>query len=272
MSTEDTSICVGGQLFNIGTTVKRWNQPEGFNGYDESRVEVKETDRKTGKEKIIVIRGKRYNKSIPSRINKIKQFVVHHTGGFKASTAFNTLHNERKLSAQFIINDDGLVYQTIDATDIAWQAGSANGISVGAECVLRPFVAEDPDAYSDYRCNKLGLQPHIETEQILRGRKILVYKMPDKQVDALARVIAGIWLARYTHPLSVLKGELTANRRSPKFPRSNDTIPMYTLSEWDKHIGMILHLHISEDKRDAVGLDYILLEQLVESYFLTLSL
>lgn len=272
MSTDNTSICVGGQLFNIGTTVRRWDHPDGFNGYNESRVEVKETDRKTGREKIIIIQGKRYTKSAPKRINKIKQFVVHHTGGFKATTAFNTLQNERKLSAQFIIHDDGIAYQTIDATDIAWQAGNANVISVGAECVLRPFVAEDPDAYSDYRCKKLGLQPHIEMEQILRGRKILVYKMPDKQVDTLARVVAGIWLARYTHPLSNMKGELTANRRSPKFPRVNNTIPMYTLSEWDKHEGLILHLHISEDKRDAVGLDYILLEQLVESYFLTLSL
>jgi len=244
-------IIIGGQPLEIGATVIRWDQDGGFNGYDTSKVTFKEEDRRTGKQVTKTIKGRRYKKTWkPRTVDNIKQFVIHHTGGFKADSCFNTLHNRRGLSVQFILGDDGIIYQTLDAVELAWHAGKANKISTGVECVLYPDAGAKPGAYREERCKRLGLAPHKKIIQTIQGRDRKVFQMPDEQVKALAKLVAGVWVARYR-----FQPARWSNWNPPMFPTaSSGEIPTRTIQDALSHEGMIMHYHLSKNKWDAAGI------------------
>ena len=255
-------IIVGGRPLEIGATVINWDNDGGFNGYDTSKVTFQEEDRKTGKLVTKTIKGRRYKKTWKRRtVSNIRQFVIHHTGGFRADACFNTLHNRRGLSVQFILGDDGIIYQTLDAVELAWHAGTANGISTGVECVLYPDAAKKPGAYREDRCKRLHLAPHKKIIQTIQGRDRKVYQMPDEQVDALARLVAGVWVARYRFQPSKW-----TNWKPPLFPGGED-IPTKTIPDALEHDGMLMHYHLSKNKWDAAGIRLREFEILTGNYF-----
>ena len=145
----DNAFCLNGNYFDIGVPVIKWDDEDGLNSYDTSKHVTFIDDRKTGKRIKKVVKGKRYSKR-KGGLAAINKIVQHHTGGFTAQQAFNTLHNERKLSVQFLTDvkdGKGVVYQPLDAIERAWQAGELNGSSVGIENVLYPDAEGNPGAY-----------------------------------------------------------------------------------------------------------------------------
>jgi N-acetyl-anhydromuramyl-L-alanine amidase AmpD len=54
------------------------------------------------------------------------------------------LQDERQLSAHFLLDLDGTLYQTLDLADQAWHAGAANARSIGVE--IANVGAYPPDA------------------------------------------------------------------------------------------------------------------------------
>jgi hypothetical protein len=248
------AIAVGGDLFSIGVPVIRWDQGRGLDAYATNRAVVETEDRRTGKVKHRVIKGRRYGGRLMKgrrKPGKVTQIVIHHTGGFTAERAYETLHNRRKLSVQFIVADNGLVYQTLDALETAWHAGKANKCSVGIECCLYPDAERNPGAYSPKRQAKFGVAKHAEIEQELQGVEREVFAMPDDQITALTELCAGIW-----HALG--------HKRTPVFPPAGDSgdrdlvlrqVPLVYLPWAREHVGMVMHLHLSRRKWDAAGLD-----------------
>lgn len=266
-------IIIGGEYFPVNADVLYWNDHDGLNGYDMHTEKFCEDDRKKGT-KTKVIKGRRYTKTIGDlgkRINKVRGFVIHHTGGFTAKQCFQTLHNRRKLSAQFIIEDNGIVFQTLDALEIAWHAGKANKFYCGAECVLYPDAQSNPDAYRPQRQEKLGVASHDTMEQYIQGKKRTVFKMPEVQVNALAEVVAAYWVARYKHTKSKMLDLTRYWDVAPPYFMSCD---MYQETErsgqidfdYNKkslnHTGLLLHANLSPRKWDAAGIDYAHFEQL----------
>lgn len=64
---------------------------------------------------------------------RVQQMVLHYDGCGTAQRCFRVLHDERRLSAHFIVDVDGTIYQTLDAVERAWHATVANDASVGVE-------------------------------------------------------------------------------------------------------------------------------------------
>jgi len=260
----NNAFALRGNLYDIGTRVIRWTDPTGFNGYEKKRAVVEVENRKTGRVTRKVIKGARYSKRavVGDGLNKISQFFIHHTGGPLAERAFETLHNNRKLSVPFILSDVGVTYQTLDAIEKAWQAGKHNPISVGVECCLYPSADRNPDYYSEARCKRLGMAPHEVMEDRIHGRKWEVFKFTDAQVEALARLAAGMWLALK------LEGDTKIPDEPPRFFRDESgEIPRTVIANPLKWTGMIGHLQATRRKVDPAGFPWEEFEARVAEIF-----
>jgi hypothetical protein len=247
----NTSIVVCGQKFDIGTRVVLWDEKGGLNGYDESKHTVQEENRQTGVVTKKTISGKRYGKRsiFPVDITKLKdivtQFFLHHSGLYHSGTTFEVLHNERKLSVHFILDDDGTLYQTLDLVECAWHGGKNNGYSVGIEVDSRALADKVPDAYNKYNCDKYKVTPHKSRFDKLQKNFINGYEFTDKQYETLIRLGKGL--------MDVFP-KINSN---PDFPRdAKGRVIKEALLDSSKHCGFICHYHASANKIDPISFDY----------------
>src|SRR5262249_50813443 len=63
----------------------------------------------------------------------VDQFVIHFDVAGTSRRCFETLHDHRGLSVQFMLDLDGTIYQTLDLKEGAWHATKANSRSIGIE-------------------------------------------------------------------------------------------------------------------------------------------
>ena len=249
----DTAICLNGNYYDIGVPVVKWDDPKGFNSYDTSKNAYFIDDRKTGKRIKKVVKGKRYSKR-RGGLAAINKIVQHHTGGLTAERAFQTLHNERRLSVQFLTdmkNGEGIIYQPLDAIECAWQAGDLNGSSIGIENVLYPDAEGNPAAYNEKRCKKLGLEPHEIGEVYIQGNTHEVFLLPEKQVEALVALTAGIWAALKYEDILADNDKFSA----PLFMDGKDGYPSMDFNKkYKSHVGMLFHANSKAAKWDLAGL------------------
>ncbi len=63
----------------------------------------------------------------------VDQFVLHYDVCGVSQSCFRVLHDERKLSVQFLLDVDGTIYQTLDGRETAWHATKSNPRSIGIE-------------------------------------------------------------------------------------------------------------------------------------------
>lgn len=246
----DNALVINGVGIDIGTRVIKWWEPQGFSQYDEAISPVKK------------IRGKRYSHRVKG-IDGIRQILIHHSGADRATPKImrDVLHNQRGLSVQFAIEDDGRVYQFLDAIEAAWHAGTHNQISIGAECCLFPRVKDDPGYYSEVNRAKSGNLPHEIRTETLQGMKMQVFCMPDPQVEAVCKWAAGLWWAVCRHG---------TNRTfaPPRFPREEQgEIPRKVYDDHLGHVGLIGHLQCTDDKIDPAGFPWEDAEAKVAEYF-----
>ncbi len=250
-----------GIAFDIGCRVVKWNEKGGFNGYTTKRVEVPVVNRKTGVERIKIIKGPRYSKR---DINRIIQFFLHHSGGDgrNPSGMFETLYNNRNLSVHYANEDNGILYQYNDAVDCTWHAGKHNPICFGLENCLYPFVKSRPDYYSPARNKRTKNLPHKKRVEKIHGRDIEVFCMPDPQMDSMARLVSGNWVA-----MAHITGK-EIFLEPPQLPKTTrNTVPKTVIKDPRKHVGMIGHFHATKKKPDPCGVDWDRLENDVDDYY-----
>lgn len=242
----ETCLVLDNVPYDIGHPVTHWWEPGGFDGYVTSREVVREQDRKTGKVAEKVISGPRYS---PRKLERVTQFVLHHSGGDgrDPSNMYRTLWFQRGLSVQYAVEDDGRIYQFLDARECAWHAGKHNALSIGVEATLFPLVDADPNYYSAANCAARNNQPHAQRVEVLQGRPTRVFVMPPKQVYALARLVAGTWAA-LRHATGLARFE-----QPPRFPQVSGAIPRSVIDRPLDHVGMIGHLHCTAAKIDPAG-------------------
>jgi N-acetylmuramoyl-L-alanine amidase len=269
----NTSIIVCGEKFDIGTRVVLWGEDKGFNGYDRSQSVVWSQNRKTGKKEKLIIKGVRYNRRnwrknpklnhIQSLVN---QFFLHHSGLYRAADTFNVLHNQRRLSVHFILDDSGLIYQTLDLKEKAWHGGQNNTMSVGIEIDSRAHAGRFPDAYDEYHCKKYGVMPRRKRIDLVQKSWTTGYEYNDKQYEALIRLAIGL-------------KNIFPKMNPMDFPRDkNGRIIKHIISEPKKHSGVICHYNNSTNKNDPISFDdYRFLKgvkennPLIKSTFLTIE-
>lgn len=262
------AIAVGGRLFDIGTRVIRWDQPDGFDGYTTVRDEWDEEDRKTGRTVHHVVKGRRYSSRAwtGDPLRKVRQLLIHHTGGDgpDPATMYQTLWHRRGLSVQFSAEDDGRIYQYLDARECAWHAGALNGSSIGCEAALFPSVDADPHYYDAANCARRHNLPHERDVQTIQGTTRAVYLMPPVQLDAIARLFAGLWAA-----LGVLRPADPLFQAAPLFPRRGTppAIPSAVIPNPTEHKGILAHYHGTVHKWDPAGVHLGQLEAAVGQYW-----
>lgn len=243
----EDSIVIRDRAFDIGTRVHKWTEHTGFSSYDENVSRFIREDRSTIP-RVRTIKGKRYS-SRPLGAESISQVLIHHTGGDGngASRVYNTLHNQRGLSVHFVIDDDGAIWQFLDVEACAWHAGSHNGCSVGIECNLYPFADKRPNYYSEKNRKRRGNLPHDVGIDMIHGREIRVFQFTTRQVEACAKLAAGIWVGLYL---------VTRNDRfvaAPRFPLIDGAIAKTEIEMPLSHVGLIGHLQCTRRKIDPAG-------------------
>jgi N-acetylmuramoyl-L-alanine amidase len=114
----------------------------------------------------------------------LDKIVVHYDGCGTSAKCFRVLHHERGLSCHFLIDGDGVVYQTLDVLERAWHATTANDSSVG-------FELAHVGAFS----NRSNCGDHPKKGNI-QGQELFQTDFTNEQYDALARVAATL-MARF---------------------------------------------------------------------------
>jgi len=245
-------MVVCGKKYETGTRIVLWDEPGGFSGYDTTKYTYKTQNRKTGKEEKRVVSGYRFSRrswrrkrTLANLQKDVTQFFLHHDGMYRAKGTFNVLHIQRGLSCHFLLDDDGVVYQTLDLWEKAWHGGICNPMSVGVEIANRAMAGRFPNAYDKYHQKKHRVGPRSKRHDVINGRKLYGYEFNDKQYAALIRL--GIAMT----DLFPLIGGKTAD-----FPRVQKKITHNTLAKPKKHRGFICHYHASRNKIDPIAFDH----------------
>jgi N-acetyl-anhydromuramyl-L-alanine amidase AmpD len=172
------------------------------------------------------------------------------------------LHDKRGLSAHFLLDVDGTIYQTLDLQERAWHAGSANDRSIGIEIANLGAYPNQDLLLEWYQPDETGWPMLVVPEPIgdpglrladfvarpsrrdmvhgeVQGEMLWQYDYTDAQYEALMKLTAG--LAR-TFPRMVLD-----------YPRAEDgSLRLTVLSdeEIDAFQGVLGHWHVSPRKVD----------------------
>lgn len=147
-------IVVAGQFIHTGTPVVTWLDPGGYDAYrverrfapldqsdwDQTRQKVRalETPNRYGlrrepltPQQLEQVRGGGWD--LPTLTNLVDQFVIHYDATGTSRQCFKVLHDLRGLSAHFLLDLDGTLYQTLDLKERGWHATTSNTRSVGIE-------------------------------------------------------------------------------------------------------------------------------------------
>jgi N-acetyl-anhydromuramyl-L-alanine amidase AmpD len=133
---------VAGEPVDLGRTVVLWSDEQGFNGYDKRCIDQSggccDADwARYGTRKGLA------HRTLADLQGVVSQFVLHFDGCVNSRSCFKSMHNRVRpgggcgLSAHFMIDSDGTIYQTLDLAERAYHAEQENSISVGVEICNR---------------------------------------------------------------------------------------------------------------------------------------
>jgi N-acetylmuramoyl-L-alanine amidase len=207
-------IMVCGQLYRIGSPVKLWLDPGGYDAYrtdrrfasfDQRKWKSTVDSMKEGKiewvtkpqelnpdryglrydrdaetqytpEQLEAIRGGGWD--LPLLREKVDQFVLHFDVCGTSGQCFYILHDVRGLSVHFMLDVDGTIYQTLDLKERAWHSTKSNDRSIGIEIAnIGAYQVDDPKKPFApwYQKDENGTLALIFPEKV-RGQKALTGK------------------------------------------------------------------------------------------------
>jgi N-acetyl-anhydromuramyl-L-alanine amidase AmpD len=240
-----SAIMVAGQLFDVGRPVVLWKDPQGFDAY-----QVRCIDQHGG---CCDSDSKRYGaRKLPDKANVddlqqvVSQLVLHFDGCVNSRSCFKSMHNRTRpsgagcgLSAHFMIDADGTIYQTLDLVERAFHAEEANATSIGVEICNRGRVdrGEWPKLPAEYRTRPTR-------EITINGERHEAYDFRPEQYDslvALARTLLRVF-----------------PKIKPVIPERDGQPIMDTLEDPMAFAGILGHLHVDlqRQKWDPGALDW----------------
>ena len=176
--------------------------------------------------------------------DRISQLVLHFDGCVNSRSCFKSMHNRPRpsgegcgLSAHFMIDADGTIYQTLDLIERAYHAEEANSGSIGVEICNRGRVdrGEWPKLPAEYRTRPTK---HV----VINGEDHEAYDFRPEQYQAIVAL---------TRALLRLFPKIR-----PVIPEENGKPIMDTLAEPLSFAGIMGHLHIERKKWDPGALDW----------------
>ena len=240
-----SSIMVAGQLFGVGRPVVLWKDPQGFDAYQTRCIDQHggccDTDSKRyGSRKALA------RESVDDLQDVVSQLVLHFDGCVNSRSCFKSMHNRPRpsgvgcgLSAHFMIDADGTIYQTLDLVERAFHAEEANATSIGVEICNRGRVdrSEWSKLPAEYRTRPTR-------DVLINGEHHEAYDFRPEQYDslvALARTLLRVF-----------------PKIKPIIPERDGQPIMDTLADPMSFAGILGHLHVDlqRQKWDPGALDW----------------
>ena len=281
-------IIICGERVSTGAPVVLWSDPGGYDGYD-TRIRPE-----TAPDYVEAESGRRYRPgrtrgdrtiSANSRDSAllatlVDQFVLHFDVCGVSSTCFRVLHHQRGLSAHFLLDVDGTIYQTLDVRETAWHATKANARSIGIEIAHIGSRLPDGVAVFDewYSTDEQGVyldlperlgdggvrtpnfrgrpaRPGLHTGRI-NGSRLLQYDFTPEQYDSLARLCAAL-------SAKLPRIEL----RFPRAARGEVLADVMDDRDFEGFSGILGHYHVQLNKVDpGPAFDWTRLQREARAY------
>jgi N-acetyl-anhydromuramyl-L-alanine amidase AmpD len=165
---EGRAVAVGGQV-----RVVRWSDPAGLDAYHGA------ASRNFG------VRDDGADPPGPTAALNVQQIVIHYDAIGDSRQCFAVLQR-RGLSAHFLIDRDGTIYQTLDVRERAYHATLANNLSVGVEIAHEgAFAVTDPSA---------DAPPASASDLVgdIQNQHLRQQPFTDAQYHALAALVASL--------------------------------------------------------------------------------
>lgn len=264
----DDIIIVAGQPFHTGTRVVTWKEKDGYNAY-QFTVTKHSGNANHGARRLPSpsVDGDWIDRAapwdLPALQTYVDQFVFHYDGEGFSRRCFDILQR-RGLSAHFLLDLDGTIYQTLDLRERAFHATESNSRSIGIE--IANIGAFAPDKNKELTAwyqrdgegnpvvtipKELGdphfLRPEFTARPIqpnliegkINGRVVRQYDFTPEQYAALIKLTAAI---HRVFPLIKLDQ-----------PRDSEDQPIrekLTEESLLKYQGLLGHYHIQTNKVD----------------------
>ncbi len=169
----------------------------------------------------------------------IKMFVNHWDVCLSSSRCMRVL-NDRGISVQFLIDNDGTIYQTMDMNEVAWHAGGRtwNNESVGVE-ITNAYYKKHQQWYMK---QGHGQRPYWYGN--VHGKHYGPFLgFYDVQLQALK----ALWRA--------IEGATSVEWQCPKDPTGGVWTTVSPEASSGSYRGIVSHYHLKKSKIDCVGLD-----------------
>jgi len=233
-----TSIIVAGRPVEVGRPVVLWNDAEGFDGYAEMCVE----STYASKSKCCQAPFKRYSqrrgmkdRTLEGLKKQVFQLVLHLDGCVNSRSCFYSMHDTPRpdggcgLSAHFMVDADGTIYQTLDLLESAWHAEQSNSYAIGVEICNRGDAGRNEldRLPAEYRTRPVK-------DVVINGHTIHAFDFRPEQylsVIALARALVRV--------LPEIK---------PIIPERDGHPLLETLPDPLSFRGIVGHLHVDEQR------------------------
>jgi len=221
-------IIVAGRAVPTEARVITWTDPDGLDGYGAARLDDSGKPRNFGdrhtSERNPVATG-----DLDALVATIDQIVLHYDGLGDSRRCFEML-GERQLSAHFLIDVEGRIYQTLDVQERAYHATVANSRSIGIEIAN---IGANPAGAADAPQMTEAVQGTIQDKELLQPR------FTDQQYTALSALIETLCA--------------TFPRIEHQVPRDTDG-NVVTSKLSDEELagfrGVLGHFHVQENKVD----------------------
>lgn len=234
-----TSIVVAGQKVDVGRPVVLWNEAEGFNGYAKACVERAYVSKSVCCAKAF----KRYSqrrglkaRDLSSLKRAVTQLVLHLDGCVNSRSCFYSMHDTPRpdggcgLSAHFMIDADGTIYQTLDVLESAWHAEQSNSNSIGVEICNRGDASRNEldRLPAEYRSRPVK-------DVVINGHTFHAFDFRPEQYEsiiALARAVVRLF-----------------PEVKPVIPERDGKPMLETLARPLAFHGIVGHLHVDKQRR-----------------------
>lgn len=149
---DGTFLLAAGRPFAVGTRVVTWREPGGYNAYRPGKHfapdeppdgRLRYTPLRGGLPEAIASRAREHGLSLADLQQVVHQFVLHYDVAGTSRQCFKVLQDVRNLSVHFLLDVDGVIYQTLDLREKAHHATIANDFSIGVE-IAHPGVFKQP--------------------------------------------------------------------------------------------------------------------------------
>ena len=278
------AIVVCGERYDIGTPVVLWDDPGGYDGYATERhfTEHPPSEGAPAPGELRYTpgrwtRGANRSELFPANGTDLQalgevvdQFVLHYDVCGTSQRCFRVLHDMRGLSVHFLLDVDGILYQTVDLREQCWHATKANGRSIGIEIAhiggRSPSQAHEMESW--YVRDEQGLRLQFPSwvgdggvrtkgfvgrpardyriEDRIQGEEQWMYDYTPQQYAALVKLSAGLC-------------ELFPDLRpdAPRDPQGRLRTTVLSDEEFAHFGGILGHHHVQRNKVDpGVAFDW----------------